>query len=139
MGRIIHRVFGIIEGVNVEIDFDPIFVLTRAHARFMNFNHGSVDFMLATATCKPLLYAGKFRGSRTKLGWWNGRHVRLRGVCRKACGFKSRPEHFFIAKVHRLLVRRWQANRRRREQSSEKRREDAHALPKLRETESTRP
>ena len=26
------------------------------------------------------------------LGWWNGRHVRLRGVCRKACGFKSRPE-----------------------------------------------
>jgi recombinational DNA repair protein (RecF pathway) len=22
-----------------------------------------------------------------------GRHVRLRGVCRKACGFKSRPEH----------------------------------------------
>jgi hypothetical protein len=28
-----------------------------------------------------------------RLGWWNGRHVRLRGVCRKACGFKSRPEH----------------------------------------------
>src|SRR5438552_16876609 len=28
-----------------------------------------------------------------ELGWWNGRHVRLRGVCRKACGFKSRPEH----------------------------------------------
>src|SRR5216110_3333958 len=73
------------------------------------------------------------------LGWWNGRHVRLRGVCRKACGFKSRPEHFFIAKVHRLLVRRWQANGRRREQSSEKQREDAHALPKLRETETTRP
>src|SRR5207249_7141152 len=73
------------------------------------------------------------------LGWWNGRHVRLRGVCRKACGFKSRPEHFFIGKVHRLLVKRWQANPRRREQSSEKRREDAQALPKLRETESTRP
>src|SRR5436189_5973625 len=73
------------------------------------------------------------------LGWWNGRHVRLRGVCRKACGFKSRPEHFFIAKVHRLLVRRWQPNRRRREQTSEKRREDAHVLPKLRETESTPP
>src|SRR5207237_6192264 len=30
------------------------------------------------------------------LGWWNGRHVRLRGVCRKACGFKSRPEHYLI-------------------------------------------
>jgi hypothetical protein len=32
--------------------------------------------------------------SLSTLGWWNGRHVRLRGVCRKACGFKSRPEHF---------------------------------------------
>jgi hypothetical protein len=31
--------------------------------------------------------------SNHALGWWNGRHVRLRGVCRKACGFKSRPEH----------------------------------------------
>src|SRR6266404_3832951 len=30
------------------------------------------------------------------LGWWNGRHVRLRGVCRKACGFKSRPEHQIV-------------------------------------------
>ena len=27
------------------------------------------------------------------LGWWNGRHVRLRGVCRKAWGFKSPSEH----------------------------------------------
>jgi len=26
-------------------------------------------------------------------GGGTGRHVRLRGVCRKACGFKSRPEH----------------------------------------------
>jgi hypothetical protein len=33
------------------------------------------------------------------LGWWNGRHVRLRGVCRKACGFKSRPEHHRAACV----------------------------------------
>jgi hypothetical protein len=32
-----------------------------------------------------------------QLGWWNGRHVRLRGVCRKACGFKSRPEHQDLA------------------------------------------
>src|SRR5439155_3089679 len=98
MRRKIHGVLGIIESVNVQINFDPIF-LTRAHARarFMNFNHGSVDFILATATCKPLLYAGKFRASRTKLGWWNGRHVRLRGVCRKACGFKSRPEHDFLS------------------------------------------
>src|SRR5206468_2029682 len=56
-------------------------------SRSMNYN--------TTATCKPLLYAGKFRASRTKLGWWNGGHVRLRGVCRKACGFKSRPEQDF--------------------------------------------
>ena len=35
--------------------------------------------------------------SLSTLGWWNGRHVRLRGVCRKACGFKSRPEHHCIA------------------------------------------
>ncbi len=48
------------------------------------------------------------------------------------------PRAFFVATVHRLLVRRWQVSRRRREQSSEERREDAHALAKLRETESTR-
>jgi hypothetical protein len=36
-----------------------------------------------------------------QLGWWNGRHVRLRGVCRKACGFKSRPEHQdFAPRIH---------------------------------------
>ena len=32
-----------------------------------------------------------YRGS----GGGTGRHVRLRGVCRKACGFESRPEHDF--------------------------------------------
>ncbi len=26
-------------------------------------------------------------------GWWNGRHVRLRCVCRKVCGFKSHLGH----------------------------------------------
>src|SRR5215831_15982501 len=34
---------------------------------------------------------GKFPSRRS--GGGTGRHVRLRGVCRKACGFKSRPEH----------------------------------------------
>src|SRR6476646_9315219 len=29
-------------------------------------------------------------------GGGTGRHVRLRGVCRKACGFESRPEHFYF-------------------------------------------
>lgn len=33
----------------------------------------------------PILKAGSGGGI--------GRHARLRGVCRKACGFKSRPEH----------------------------------------------
>jgi len=46
----------------VQIDFDPILFpdRARAHARLMNFNRGSVDFMLATATCKRLLYAESF-------------------------------------------------------------------------------
>ena len=38
------------------------------------------------------------------LGWWNGRHVRLRGVCRKACGFKSRPEHHLVVPKARHLL-----------------------------------
>ena len=42
------------------------------------------------------------------LGWWNGRHVRLRGVCRKACGFKSRPEHH---NKSRLLADFWRIER----------------------------
>ena len=33
MSRLIDDVFGIIVGVNVQIDFDPIFILTRALAR----------------------------------------------------------------------------------------------------------
>lgn len=31
------------------------------------------------------------------LGWWNGRHACLRGMCRKTWGFKSPPEHHFAA------------------------------------------
>src|SRR5207237_8993424 len=47
-------------------------------------------------TCHIARAAEDFCASRHRtLGWWNGRHVRLRGVCRKACGFKSRPEHAF--------------------------------------------
>ncbi len=43
--------------------------------------------------------------SLSTLGWWNGRHVRLRGVCRKAWGFKSPPEHQFASKVDRLVLK----------------------------------
>ena len=31
--------------------------------------------------------------SFSPLGWWNGRHVCLRGICREAWGFESPPEH----------------------------------------------
>lgn len=30
------------------------------------------------------------------LRWWNGIHVRLRCVCRKAWEFESLPQHFFV-------------------------------------------
>src|SRR4029453_12886079 len=33
MGGVIHRVFGVIERMNVDVDFDPFFVLTRNRAR----------------------------------------------------------------------------------------------------------
>ena len=47
-----------------------------------------------------LRFDGKFRAPNAHLlGWWNGRHVRLRGVCRKACGFKSRPEHAYPEEI----------------------------------------
>src|SRR5438270_12762814 len=46
----------------------------------------------ACGSPSPIYHLLSFKRS---LGWWNGRHVRLRGVCRKACGFKSRPEHGF--------------------------------------------
>ena len=49
----------------------------------------SADKTLATRHVLPTIFY-----LPNGLGWWNGRHVRLRGVCRKACGFKSRPEQF---------------------------------------------
>src|SRR5690349_16294278 len=50
-------------------------------------------------TCKPVRSAETLALSHL-LGWWNGRHVRLRGVCRKACGFKSRPEHIIPTSIN---------------------------------------
>src|SRR5262249_5561124 len=44
-----------------------------------------IDYLRGASVC------GKFPSRRS--GGGTGRHVRLRGVCRKACGFKSRPEH----------------------------------------------
>src|SRR5437899_1842849 len=41
-------------------------------------------------------------------GGGTGRHVRLRGVCRKACGFESRPEHDFLSADSAWLASRSQ-------------------------------
>ena len=55
MRRKIHGVFGIIEGVNVQIDFDPItfITLTRAHAltlaRAENVTANQNDFIRTVA------------------------------------------------------------------------------------------
>src|SRR5438309_2157035 len=49
------------------------------------------------------MFCGTFTRFAHLLGWWNGRHVRLRGVCRKACGFKSRPEHHLLSASHLSL------------------------------------
>src|ERR1700730_6965947 len=98
MRRIIDDVLRIVEGVNVKINFDPVVDLTRAHAhthaRLISITSKSMSKMVAKDTCQRAGSAANSRASDTHLlGWWNGRHVRLRGVCRKACGFKSRPEH----------------------------------------------
>ena len=109
-------------GVNVQIDFYPITFLSlaRAHAltlaRAESLTVNQTDFIrtVATRICRCYFdyelrarvrrtYSTLASGCRLRkvcslstLGWWNGRHVRLRGVCRKACGFKSRPEHYYI-------------------------------------------
>ena len=49
---------------------------------------------MVKALARPAVRRQISRASEVPLlGWWNGRHVRLRGVCRKAWGFKSPPEH----------------------------------------------
>ena len=45
------------------------------------------------SACEPLSSIYHSRISFSRSGGGTGRHVRLRGVCRKACGFESRPEH----------------------------------------------
>src|SRR5207248_8978159 len=62
---------------------------SRARARASGLPNGTCQVTGSTANSRA--------SDAQELGWWNGRHVRLRGVCRKACGFKSRPEHrYFI-------------------------------------------
>src|SRR5207248_9238719 len=60
---------------------------------------------LPNGTCQVTGSAANSRASDAQeLGWWNGRHVRLRGVCRKACGFKSRPEHHYFIRLESWQV-----------------------------------
>src|SRR6266700_75962 len=102
MRRIIDYVLWIVEGVDVKIEFDPVTILTFAHtlplALNLNLNQEHErGHELAKLTCQVCGSAANFaRFTHSTLGWWNGRHVRLRGVCRKACGFKSRPEHQYL-------------------------------------------
>src|SRR5271167_4128016 len=42
------------------------------------------------------------------LGWWNGIHDGLRSRCRKACRFKSCPEHQIVRVPERAI---WGAGR----------------------------
>jgi hypothetical protein len=48
MRGVIHRVFGVIERMNVQIDFDPFFSLTlaRAHARTRSLAVNGKEFIL---------------------------------------------------------------------------------------------
>src|SRR6266849_4915384 len=67
------------------------FVLDLLSITSMSTSQSKGD-LRGRAVCGRFRAHSKFQA----LGWWNGRHVRLRGVCRKACGFKSRPEHYSI-------------------------------------------
>jgi hypothetical protein len=67
----------------------PIPIRSTSMRKSMNMSRNRIETKLAS--CFGLRKVLTL--TRVKLGWWNGRHVRLRGVCRKACGFKSRPEH----------------------------------------------
>src|SRR5207302_4403678 len=77
---------------------------SRARARASGLPNGTCQVTGSTANSRA--------SDAQELGWWNGRHVRLRGVCRKACGFKSRPEHhYFIGLSVRGLFVRIRASR----------------------------
>ncbi len=56
MRRVIHRVFGVIERMNVQVDFDPFLGLTRAcasaHARARNLAVNRKDFILLVNTAR---------------------------------------------------------------------------------------
>ena len=55
--------------------------------QFLNFK---VDLSYKTVLLKV-------SQTKSKLRWWNGRHTRLRGVCREAWGFESPLKHQFFS------------------------------------------
>src|SRR5437588_5439183 len=98
MRRIINHILRIVESVDVKIDLDPVFVIDLAHtlALSLDHDHEQEQEKSRTKRLRGIMLYLTFTAHAShprELGWWNGRHVRLRGVCRKACGFKSRPEH----------------------------------------------
>src|SRR6266699_3611159 len=98
MRRIINHILRIVESVDVKIDLEPGFVIDLAHtlALSLDHDHEQEQEKSRTKRLRGIMLYLTFPAHAShprELGWWNGRHVRLRGVCRKACGFKSRPEH----------------------------------------------
>src|SRR6266436_2362518 len=84
--------FVLITVIVLVIDSVPI----TSRSRSKRVNRQSACEPCSSIYRSQSLSTGSQRLLLKKLGWWNGRHVRLRGVCRKACGFKSRPEHHSI-------------------------------------------
>src|SRR5438552_6848315 len=86
----ISRMFTIVFPDSVEsFSFVPAFLIQSHNVRLLDSG-----FRICACDSPSTIY--HLSALFLSLGWWNGRHVRLRGVCRKACGFKSRPEHHLI-------------------------------------------
>src|SRR5437016_1584424 len=144
MRRITNHILRIVESMDVKIDLEPVFVIDLAHNLPLSLDHDHEQEQEKSRTnrLRGIMLYLTFTAPAShprELGWWNGRHVRLRGVCRKACGFKSRPEHqwkirFSGAEVNSLLTPQPKARTELRKAAQGRAR-----IPKAPRTESTRP
>ena len=129
MRRKIHGVLGIIESVNVQINFDPIFVLApiraRTHARPSRIAAYRADFIFALpkriccvcslirfrlgaqhqfnhlrGTLRPLLFTDHY--SPSKLGWWNWQTRTFEGRMPKGLRVQVPPRARFLERRLRL-------------------------------------
>src|SRR2546423_13314784 len=80
MRRVINNVLGIVEGVDVKINFDPIVDLTRAHApthaRLISITSKGMSKRIAKETCQPAGSAANFariRHSPARVVEWQTR------------------------------------------------------------------